>query len=59
MRPEQRDCRQEPSYPDHATVVFALRWPDLTCHDSSARCQTQEPHLVAECGEYAPEGTDG
>ena len=51
-RPKQTNCQQEPSYPDHETVVFAMIAPDMTCHLPSSRCTIQEPHLIRECGEF-------
>lgn len=51
-RPAPRDCRNEPPYPGAATVVFALRAPQLTCHDVTRRCTIQEPHQIADCGEW-------
>jgi hypothetical protein len=27
-RPKQTNCQNEPSYPDHETVVFSIRFPD-------------------------------
>ena len=52
-RPRQTNCQQEPSYPDHETVVFSIRFPDLTAHSKSSRCPIEEPHLISECGEVA------
>lgn len=55
VRPErmkQTDCRYEPNYPDHETVVFAMSAPDMTAHGVTKRCSTEEPHLIADCGEF-------
>jgi hypothetical protein len=51
-RPRQTNCQQEPSYPEHETVVFSLRFPDLTVHSKSKRCKIGEPHEIAICGEF-------
>ena len=51
-RAEPTSYQQEPGYPDHSTVMFSIRYPDLTCHLPTARCGTQEPHTIAECGEF-------
>ena len=47
------NCQQEPGYPRHRTVVFSIRYPDMTGHLPSRRCKIKGPHLIAECGEYA------
>ncbi len=46
------NCQQEPNYPGVRTVVFALRFPDMTAHAPTRRCGIQEPHAIAECGEF-------
>lgn len=51
-RPRQTDCQHEPPYPDHQTVVFSIRYPDAVIHSPSSYCSIQEPHLIAECGEF-------
>lgn len=39
----------EPNYP--GTVLVTADW---CCHHSTDRCPTQEPHLIAQCGEFDP-----
>lgn len=51
---EPTDCRHEPAYPDHETVLFCLRAPDLCLHLPSMRCPIPEPHEIAKCGEFDP-----
>lgn len=51
-REAPRNCQQEPSYPGLFTVVFSIRKPDMTAHWPSERCGVQEPHAIAECGEF-------
>lgn len=51
-RPTQRDCRNEPSYPKHRTVVFVLMAPKLTVHGKRKRCVIEQPHETAICGEW-------
>lgn len=51
-RPRQTDCQSEPGYPGADTIVFSLRYPDLTCHLPHPECEIQEPHLIAECGRF-------
>jgi hypothetical protein len=54
--PAERDaptnCQQEPSYPGAETVVFSIRFPELTCHRPTKRCQIEAPHAIAECDEW-------
>lgn len=42
----------EPAYPLHGTVVFSIRYPNMTCHEPTRRCKTEEPHQIANCGEF-------
>lgn len=51
-RPKQRDCQNEPTYPDHETVVFSIRSPDMVAHLATGRCEKEYLHLIKECGEY-------
>jgi len=48
--PTNLDC--EPPYPSHATVVVSIRAPEMTAHFRTERCEREEPHLIAECGEF-------
>ena len=48
----QRDCRNEPPYPYHRTVVFSLSAPTMTAHIPSNRCAIEHPHEIADCGEW-------
>lgn len=48
-RPRQTNCQQEPSYPEHDTVIASIRYPDLTCHLPTDVCSIEEPHNVSEC----------
>lgn len=52
VRPRQTDCQHEPAYPDHETVLFSLRDPDMVSHLKTARCLIEYPHLILQCGEY-------
>lgn len=52
-RPKQTNCQQEPTYPDHQTVVFSIRYPDMTCHLRTDLCPTEHPHLIEECEEFS------
>lgn len=52
FRPKQTDCRNEPGYPQHDTVVFCLKYPELTLHKPSKKCKKQEVHLIRYCGEW-------
>lgn len=52
VRPKQRDCQFEPPYPDHDTVLFSIRFPEMVGHLASARCPIEEPHRIEECGEF-------
>lgn len=52
MRPKQTDCQIEPSFPDHATVLFSIRFPDLVGHLPTLRCSIQEPHHIDDCQEF-------
>jgi hypothetical protein len=54
-RPAQTNCANEPAYPGHDTVVFALSAPDMTAHLATERCTEECPHLIAECGEFVME----
>lgn len=56
-RPKQQDCRYEPAYPDHDTVVCAMAAPDITVHRASPRCEIDHPHPISECGEFI-QGSD-
>lgn len=47
------NCQQEPPYPDHETVCMSMRYPDMTCHEPSAGCGIQEPHMITECGLFS------
>ncbi len=51
-RPDPTNCQQEPPYPAHDMVVTSLRSPEMTVHDPSERCAIQEPHAIADCGEF-------
>lgn len=53
-RPKQTDCRHEPNYPLHRTVVFATLAPDLTSHSATRRCPLEGPHQIDICGEFYP-----
>jgi hypothetical protein len=53
-RPAQYDCQIEPTYPDHETVVFAIRFPDGVCHLAHPQCSIEAPHLITECGRFLP-----
>lgn len=55
MRPKQTDCQIEPNYPEHATVLWSFRFPELVAHLPTLRCSTQEPHKIEDCKEF--EGT--
>ena len=52
-RPRQTDCRSEPAYPDHETVVWSLGNPELVVH-RPAICGIQSPHRIDECAEFQP-----
>ena len=54
-RPKQTDCRYEPGYPEHTTVVFVLSAPDMTAHSITDRCRIEQPHLIHDCGEFNEE----
>lgn len=51
-RPKQTDCRYEPAFPAHETVVFAMSAPNLCIHLASRRCSIEEPHLISNCLEF-------
>ena len=51
-RSEPTDLICEPPYPDHKTVLFSVRFPDMTGHLATARCPIEEPHLISECAEF-------
>lgn len=51
-RPVQYNCCNEPPYPDHETVVFSIRYPDVTSHRATERCKIEWPHLIQECREF-------
>lgn len=51
-RREPRNLRAEPPYPNHETVVFALRAPEWTAHLATDLCSKEHPHITAECGEW-------
>jgi hypothetical protein len=53
-RPAPKCCRHEPVYPAHATVLFAIAAPDLTCHAASASCLQQGPHPITDCLLWSP-----
>lgn len=53
-RPAQRDCRYEPPYPDHFTVLISIGNPDWTCHLASPLCSMEHPHPVSMCREFYP-----
>lgn len=52
QRPKQTNCRNEPAYPDHETVVMSMKNPNLTAHLPSKRCDVQCPHPIIYCGEF-------
>ncbi len=54
QRPRQTDCRYEPPFPGHETVLFTWAAPDLCLHLPTALCQIDYPHLIADCGELQP-----
>ena len=54
-RPRQVNCQNEPPYPEHETVVFALGYPEWTAHQESVRCVKGYPHRADECGEFEEE----
>ena len=51
-RPRQKDCRHEPSYPDHQCVVFCLQAPSWTAHTGSEICPFEGPHRIKDCAEW-------
>ena len=51
--PAPLNCRHEPPYLRHRTVVFSIRNPDMTVHRRTLRCPVEYPHLIAACGEFA------
>jgi hypothetical protein len=51
-RPRQTNCQQEPPYPGDPTVIFSMRYPGLTAHNPTKLCAIEEPHAIAECGEW-------
>jgi hypothetical protein len=51
-RNDPTNCQNEPGYPDHATVIMSIRYPELVCHSLRLRCVIQEPHRINECGEF-------
>lgn len=57
MRPKQTNCQQEPPYPEHDTIVFSIRNPDLTVHGKSDKCPYEAPHRLEECGHITGLGT--
>lgn len=46
------NLNHEPPYPDHQTVVFAMRAPHDTAHAPTAQCMIECPHPIALCGEW-------
>jgi hypothetical protein len=53
--PRPTNAQHEPHYPGSETVTCSIRFPLMTCHHASPRCQIEAPHLVVECGEISPE----
>ena len=45
-------CQHEPPFPGMPTVVFSIRYPDLTAHLASAACPLEVPHAISDCGEW-------
>ncbi len=50
-RPHQRDCRYEPPFPNHETVLFTWSAPDLCLHLPTGLCQAEGPHPITDCME--------
>jgi hypothetical protein len=46
------NCQVEPPYPGLETVVFVLRSPNMTAHNVTALCSVEQPHPIADCGEW-------
>ena len=51
-RDEARNLGAEPPYPGLQTVVFSIRFPEMTAHSATERCSLEEPHLISACGEW-------
>lgn len=51
-RPKQLDCRYEPPYPDHFTVLFVWSAPELVLHMPGQYCMKDYPHPIGECKEF-------
>ena len=51
-RPPQTNGQQEPGYPEHETVVYSIRYGNLTAHRPRPRCMIEAPHMITECGEW-------
>lgn len=51
-QPTPKNAQHEPPYPGDSTVVFSMRAPDMTAHAPTKLCSIQEPHAIAECGEW-------
>jgi len=49
----------EPSYPNHETVLFSIRFPDLICHSKKDDCKIEEPHNYKVCGIYNQKAKGG
>jgi hypothetical protein len=55
MRRKPTNCQNEPPYEGEETVVFCIRWPDATLHEATKKCAIEHPHLISECGMWAPD----
>lgn len=55
-RPRQTNCKNEPPYPDHETVVFCLSAPDMTAHLPNDLCSREHPHDISGCGVWQHDG---
>ena len=51
-RLKQADCRTEPNYPSHNTVVVLFSSPDCVCHFKTIRCGIEYPHTITKCNEF-------
>ena len=51
-RPKQADCRTEPNYPSHDTVVISISHPDWVVHSKTIRCGIEYPHTITKCKEF-------
>ena len=42
----------EPPYEGLNTVLFSIRYPDMTAHLATDRCPLEYPHEISVCGEW-------